>query len=492
MPASPAIAVSAPSPALPASVASTSASSPETSASGLNFSDRLALMLLAINARLGGAALQPAELVGTEAPTTAAPPSGHPSETAFPSDLSQPDVARKPAATAPASDVVTVQPEQPSQTLAAPSADRPSLVDLATVMVASGLKPSGPGEASAAPSAGGETKTAASAVRKSIGKPVDDRSVRGGAEASVAGDLPLGTIPLQPVPVLMFVLPPVAAPGQKDGQAGPGAAAPLLNGPAGIPVTSAMSRPNQTTIATDPVQRLGDRVEGAAKSHQREVSDDTNAPALPPLTSDAADRMSSASHLDGAREFQPQPSIATSTTDAATPTSTQASGHTAGTPAAQIAPALVALTHAPDGAQRMTLRLQPSELGHVEIRIDRPADGPARVEITVEHPETLTLLLRDQPQLQRALDQAGVPPDGRSVTFHVASGGSSSNAGDQIGSSQTGSNPAHGDSTWSGGDNGGTGGNTSRQGGGGGSGSLEPDPDQPMPYWLRAGLDITA
>jgi hypothetical protein len=78
------------------------------------------------------------------------------------------------------------------------------------------------------------------------------------------------------------------------------------------------------------------------------------------------------------------------------------------------------LAHAPDGAQRLTLRLEPPDLGHVEIRIDRPISAPAHVDITVERPETLTLLLRDQPQLQRALDQAGVPADGRSVTFHVA------------------------------------------------------------------------
>jgi flagellar hook-length control protein FliK len=76
--------------------------------------------------------------------------------------------------------------------------------------------------------------------------------------------------------------------------------------------------------------------------------------------------------------------------------------------------------HAPDGAQRLTVRLDPPELGQVQIKIDRPSDAPARVEITVEKPETLSMLLRDQPQLQRALDQAGVPVEGRNVTFHVA------------------------------------------------------------------------
>lgn len=76
--------------------------------------------------------------------------------------------------------------------------------------------------------------------------------------------------------------------------------------------------------------------------------------------------------------------------------------------------------HAPDGAQRLTVRLDPPELGHVQVRVERPLEAPARVEITVEKPETLTLLLRDQPQLQRALDQAGVPAEGRSVSFHIA------------------------------------------------------------------------
>ncbi len=79
----------------------------------------------------------------------------------------------------------------------------------------------------------------------------------------------------------------------------------------------------------------------------------------------------------------------------------------------------------PDGAQRLTVRLDPPELGQVQIKIDRPSDAPARVEITVQKQETLTLLLRDQPQLQRALDQAGVPADGRTVTFHIAASGPS-------------------------------------------------------------------
>ena len=80
---------------------------------------------------------------------------------------------------------------------------------------------------------------------------------------------------------------------------------------------------------------------------------------------------------------------------------------------------MVALSARPDGTSTLTLRLQPPELGQVHIAIERPQDAPPRVEITVERSETLTLLMRDQPQLQRALDQAGVPSEGRSVTFHL-------------------------------------------------------------------------
>ena len=105
---------------------------------------------------------------------------------------------------------------------------------------------------------------------------------------------------------------------------------------------------------------------------------------------------------------------------ASAPTSSPAPMSHSNPPAAQITPALMQIGHGSDGTPRLTVRLDPPELGHVQIRIDRPSDASARVEITVEKQETLNLLLRDQPQLQRTLDQAGVPADGRTVTFHVA------------------------------------------------------------------------
>jgi flagellar hook-length control protein FliK len=89
-------------------------------------------------------------------------------------------------------------------------------------------------------------------------------------------------------------------------------------------------------------------------------------------------------------------------------------------PASQMAPALLNLATSSTGTQRLTLRLEPEELGTVQVRIDRPADAPAHVDISVSRPETLTLMLRDQAQLQHTLDQAGVPAEGRTISFHLA------------------------------------------------------------------------
>ena len=97
-------------------------------------------------------------------------------------------------------------------------------------------------------------------------------------------------------------------------------------------------------------------------------------------------------------------------------------------PAEQLASAVVSFAQARGAPARLTLQLQPRELGHVQIRIDQLDNGSAHIAIAVQRQETMTMLLRDQSQLHRALDQAGVAPQGRTVTIDVvqpASGGSS-------------------------------------------------------------------
>jgi flagellar hook-length control protein FliK len=105
------------------------------------------------------------------------------------------------------------------------------------------------------------------------------------------------------------------------------------------------------------------------------------------------------------------PPVAQTTTPAPAPASTA--------PAAQIAPTLISVAQSASGTQHLTIRLDPPELGTVQIRVEHPTDAPVQVEINVQRPETLTLLMRDQPHLQHALDQAGVPAEGRTLSFQL-------------------------------------------------------------------------
>jgi flagellar hook-length control protein FliK len=149
-------------------------------------------------------------------------------------------------------------------------------------------------------------------------------------------------------------------------------------------------------------------------------------------------------------------------------------------PGAQIIPALIRVAHAADGHQ-ITLRLTPAELGQVDIRIDRAADGTATVRVLVERPETLKLLQADQPQLNQVLDKAGLPQEGRSLTlslslpdagFGASPGGSGSNhAGGQSGGARHERDGAQAAAQ---------------------SGSARAGNPSSTPSWQRAGIDITA
>lgn len=72
----------------------------------------------------------------------------------------------------------------------------------------------------------------------------------------------------------------------------------------------------------------------------------------------------------------------------------------------------------------LTLRLDPGELGGIQVRVERPDGGAPVVHVSVERPETLRLLTADQPQLHRALDEAGLPQDGRGLSLSLAAPGS--------------------------------------------------------------------
>jgi len=59
------------------------------------------------------------------------------------------------------------------------------------------------------------------------------------------------------------------------------------------------------------------------------------------------------------------------------------------------------------GNTHFEIRLDPADLGRIDVRIDIDRNGHVTSHLMVEKPETLSMLRQDAPQLQRALDDAG-------------------------------------------------------------------------------------
>lgn len=92
-------------------------------------------------------------------------------------------------------------------------------------------------------------------------------------------------------------------------------------------------------------------------------------------------------------------------------------------PAQQIAPALITLAAGAEGMpDRLMLTLDPQELGRIEVEVTREGERRVAIAVLAERPETLHLLMRDAAILDRALAQAGVGAEGRSLAFDLGGG----------------------------------------------------------------------
>jgi flagellar hook-length control protein FliK len=60
------------------------------------------------------------------------------------------------------------------------------------------------------------------------------------------------------------------------------------------------------------------------------------------------------------------------------------------------------------GDSRFTIRLDPPELGRIEVNLNMTSHGHVQAVLAVEKPQTLDLLLRDAPALERALKDSGL------------------------------------------------------------------------------------
>lgn len=74
---------------------------------------------------------------------------------------------------------------------------------------------------------------------------------------------------------------------------------------------------------------------------------------------------------------------------------------------------------AKDGRTEIHVRLDPAELGRVEVRLHFQADGEVRAQVTTDNPQTFDLLRRDAQVLERALQDAGLRTDSGSLSFSL-------------------------------------------------------------------------
>ena len=328
---------------------------------------------------------------------------------------------------------------------------------------APGTAPGVVGPMKAAPKAGPATVKATTAP----GTP----GRRHEAAPAAAFPLPAVTVPLPPPgpPVPSFNLaiagtaaPPVAGHAAQAGQ--PGA---IANGPAQEPA-AAESIPAPAPAA--PEHRAAQVPDTSLAGPQLGTSVDPNG----------------AEPIPGVDAPGPaQPNLLQATPLPLRPSVGPASGPAPSSVVHQMAPALVQLAHGPTG-NAVTLRLDPAELGHVQIRVERDSAGTATVQVTVERPETLHLLKADQPQLHRALDSAGLLGEGRTLTFALHQPSSPDAQAPAA---------ASGGAAFGGAGGGGTGRHAmpGRQG----RTALFDAPEEDAgfgapPGWIRAGVDITA
>lgn len=96
-----------------------------------------------------------------------------------------------------------------------------------------------------------------------------------------------------------------------------------------------------------------------------------------------------------------------------------------------------------DGVDTVKIQLKPLDLGKIEIKLEM-ADGRVSATVTADKPETLALLQRDSKGLEKALEDAGLKPDGYGTSFNLR-GGEHQNNADRGGNNQrSGRNRGHG------------------------------------------------
>jgi flagellar hook-length control protein FliK len=98
----------------------------------------------------------------------------------------------------------------------------------------------------------------------------------------------------------------------------------------------------------------------------------------------------------------------------------------------------------------LLIRLDPREMGRIDVRLSFDRDGILRAVMSTESPAALDLLRRESADLNRALADAGVRSDGQSLRFDARSGEGAEQGAQRWRQDRSGG--SHGSSDGSGGD----------------------------------------
>ena len=91
-----------------------------------------------------------------------------------------------------------------------------------------------------------------------------------------------------------------------------------------------------------------------------------------------------------------------------------------------------------DGRTQFQIRLDPAELGRVDVRLDIDQSGQVTARLMVERSETLDLMQRDQRGLEKALQQAGLDGSKTNLEFSLKQQGSGQGSDGREGSVRPG------------------------------------------------------
>lgn len=181
------------------------------------------------------------------------------------------------------------------------------------------------------------------------------------------------------------------------------------------------AQPTPTQAADDPT--VSAQTSGPASANADRTAAQATQPSSVPTSDNAVTAPNTQGHetakasgVDGLPNF----GFAASPTSASSATAAPASSGTASNNSVPVAGLAVAIAaRAQQGSNQFDIKLSPPELGRIDVQLNVDSNGQVTSHMTVERPETLQLLQSQQPQLQNALEQAGLTTADNGLQFSL-------------------------------------------------------------------------